>query len=168
MKLSSAMPHKKARIEIIPLIDIMFFLLASFMLVSLSMIKLTAIKTSLPQKSTAVNVPKPDFVAIGISADDHFYFDREAAAIPADQIPKRLAPYYAANQDALKVFVNADSQASYDAVITALDKVRSVGITKVSFPIKEGTHFDPLKPRPDTTSGILKKDGTPVVSPPAS
>ena len=33
-------PHKKARIEIIPLIDIMFFLLASFMLVSMSMIKL--------------------------------------------------------------------------------------------------------------------------------
>jgi len=36
MRVTSPVPHKRARIEIIPLIDIMFFLLASFMMVSLS------------------------------------------------------------------------------------------------------------------------------------
>ncbi|TAK97975.1 MAG: biopolymer transporter ExbD, partial [Verrucomicrobia bacterium] len=44
MKIGSPFPEKKARIEIIPLIDIMFFLLASFMMASLSMMKLQSIK----------------------------------------------------------------------------------------------------------------------------
>ena len=48
MKLHAPVPHRKARIEIIPLIDIMFFLLASFMLVSMSMIKLAGVISSFP------------------------------------------------------------------------------------------------------------------------
>src|SRR2546426_785010 len=53
MKIGSPLPHKKARIEIIPLIDIMFFLLASFMMASLTMIKLQSIKMDLPTARTA-------------------------------------------------------------------------------------------------------------------
>ena len=48
MRVSSPIPHKKARIEIIPLIDIMFFLLASFMMVSLSQVHMKGIKVTLP------------------------------------------------------------------------------------------------------------------------
>src|SRR5881398_415574 len=48
MHVSSPIPHKKARIEIIPLIDIMFFLLASFMMVSLSQVHMKGIKVTLP------------------------------------------------------------------------------------------------------------------------
>jgi biopolymer transport protein ExbD len=154
MKLSSAVPHKKARIEIIPLIDIMFFLLASFMLVSLSMIKLQAIQTNLPSAQTGVNVPKPDFVAIGIDKDGKYYFDQDKGSIPPDDIPKRLQPFYKQKGEDLKVFLNADSDTSYASVITALDMVRSVGVKKVSFPVKAGK-FDASKPRPNTTSGIM-------------
>ncbi len=107
MKLSSAVPHKKARIEIIPLIDIMFFLLASFMLVSLSMIKLQQIQTNLPSAQTGVNVTKPDFVAIGIDKDGKYYFDQDKAPIPSDDIPARLQPLYKKKGEELKVFLNA-------------------------------------------------------------
>ena len=48
MRVSSPIPHKKGRIEIIPLIDIMFFLLASFMMVSLSQVHMKGIKVNLP------------------------------------------------------------------------------------------------------------------------
>ncbi len=48
MRVSSPIPHHKARIEIIPLIDIMFFLLASFMMVSLSQVHVKGIKVNLP------------------------------------------------------------------------------------------------------------------------
>ena len=48
MRVSSPIPHKKARIEIIPLIDIMFFLLASFMMVSLSQVHMKGMKVNLP------------------------------------------------------------------------------------------------------------------------
>ena len=53
MKIGSPWPHKKARIEIIPLIDIMFFLLAAFMLASLSMIRLQSLKMNLPTATVA-------------------------------------------------------------------------------------------------------------------
>ena len=64
MDFISPIPHKKARIEIIPLIDIMFFLLASFMMVSLSQVHVKGMKVNLPtgisgqtQKSTRVCQP---------------------------------------------------------------------------------------------------------------
>ena len=150
MKLSSHTPHKKARIEIIPLIDIMFFLLASFMLVAMSMVKLQAIATNLPSAKTSTPVQKPDFVAIGVDAKGNYYFDKDKTPIPADDIPARLAPWYKAKGEGLKVFVNADQDASYNSVITALDEVRSLQITKVSFAVKKNNHFDPEKPRPST------------------
>ncbi len=54
VKLGSKLPQEhEARIEIIPLIDIMFFLLASFMLVSLSMVNLKSVKVNLPTATSA-------------------------------------------------------------------------------------------------------------------
>lgn len=143
MTLNSHTPHKKARIEIIPLIDIMFFLLASFMLVSLSMIRLQAIQTNLPSASTGVNVPKPDFIAIGIDKNNLFYFNKETTpSVSEDLIPK-LQPFFREKQDELKVFINADQEAQYNSVVTVLDKLRSMGIKKVSFPVKANNKFAP-------------------------
>lgn len=141
MKLNSATPHKKARIEIIPLIDIMFFLLASFMLVSLSMIRLQAIQTNLPAASTGANVPKPDFIAIGIDKNNLFYFNKETAPCSPDDLIAKLQPFYKEKQDDLKVFINADRDSLYNSVVTVLDKVRAMGIKKVSFPVKADNKF---------------------------
>src|SRR5207237_10808275 len=66
MKIGSPLPHKKARIEIIPLIDIMFFLLASFMMASLTMIKLQSIKMDLPTATTASRDLKPDILNVSV------------------------------------------------------------------------------------------------------
>ncbi len=152
MHAASSTPGKKARIEIIPLIDIMFFLLASFMLVSLSMIRLQAIPTNLPQASTGQNVPKPDFTPIGIDKNGNIYFDKDKEPIQANQIPIRLQPFYKEKQDDLKVFINADTACSYEMVITVLDQVRQVGVKKVSFPVKANNKFDPAAPRPGGSS----------------
>ena len=172
MKLNSATPHKKARIEIIPLIDIMFFLLASFMLVSLSMIKLQAIQTNLPSASTGSPVQKPDFTAIGIDKDGDFYFDKDKTPTQADQIVPRLTKLYAEKRDDLKVFINADQDCKYNQVITVLDKVRQVGIKKVSFPVKENNKFDPNAPRSGTSGGaplVPAAPGAPAApAPPAA
>ena len=66
MKIGSPLPHKKARIEIIPLIDIMFFLLASFMMVSLTMIKMQSIKMDLPTATQATRDFKPEIINISV------------------------------------------------------------------------------------------------------
>ena len=152
MTLSSHTPHKKARIEIIPLIDIMFFLLASFMLVSMSMIKLQKIETKLPGKNQPPPPAdqKPNFIAIGIDNTGAIYFDKDQSPIQADAIPGRLQPFYKVSTGDTKVFINCDKDASYDQLVSVLDAVRQVGITKVSFAVKNDNKFDPTKPRPTT------------------
>ena len=145
MTTSSKGPGKKARIEIIPLIDIMFFLLASFMLVSMSMIKLQKIETKLPSSKTSAPVQKQDFVAIGIDPKGSIYFDKDKNPISVDQIDTRLQPYYAKDKEDTKVFINCDSAASYDDLVTVLDAVRSAGITKVNFAVKKDNHFESAK-----------------------
>src|SRR5207302_10408375 len=77
MRIGSPLPHKKARIEIIPLIDIMFFLLASFMMASLSMIRLQSVKNmELPAAITAKRDFKPDIVNIGVSKEGDFFLEK--------------------------------------------------------------------------------------------
>src|SRR5256885_9553944 len=75
MQVASPIPKKHARIEIIPLIDIMFFLLASFMMVSLSQTHMKGIKVALP----SANVPPPntpkDFVSVRVGAGNTVTFD---------------------------------------------------------------------------------------------
>ena len=137
MKLHSPVPHRKARIEIIPLIDIMFFLLASFMLVSMSMIRLAGVKLSLPQAATAEPEKKPDFIPISISPLGDIFWDKEQQAISKDEITAKVRVLFQANPE-LRIYINADTDARHGAVIEVLDKVRKAGVTKVSFAIKPG------------------------------
>src|SRR5436190_1501350 len=76
MRIGSPLPHRKARIEIIPLIDIMFFLLASFLMASLSMIRLQSKQVDLPAASTAKRDFKPDIVNIGIDSAGAVYLEK--------------------------------------------------------------------------------------------
>ena len=109
---SAPAPHKKARIEIIPLIDIMFFLLASFMLVSLSMIKLQAIDTKVPPPNNGPKPPpNPDVIVIGIDKHGLYYFAKEKTPMAPTDIQRRLSPLYEQQKEDLKVFINADQDA---------------------------------------------------------
>ena len=132
MKIGSPLPHKKARIEIIPLIDIMFFLLASFMMVSLSMIKLQSIKVDLPTATARGRDVKPDIFNVGV--------DKLGDVYVADE-RKSLADLYAMltnrvhSNTNLPVYITGDKAASHGAVITVLDTVRRAGVQKVAFAI---------------------------------
>ena len=77
MKIRSPLPHRKARIEIIPLIDIMFFLLASFMLVSLTMSKLPSIPVNLPTATQARREFKPDLVALAVDRTGDVWLEKQ-------------------------------------------------------------------------------------------
>ena len=66
MKLRSPLRRRRTRLEIIPLIDIMFFLLASFMMVSLQMQKVRTLKASLPTATLATAATKPDMVTLTV------------------------------------------------------------------------------------------------------
>jgi biopolymer transport protein ExbD len=133
MRLASPIPHKRARIEIIPLIDIMFFLLASFMMVSLQQTHMKGIKVALPSASMPPpNAPK-DFVSVRIGAGNAVSFDGQI--VNDDQILPRLFQLHAANPN-IKVSISAEGMALHGDVVTVLDKVRRVGIQKVGYQIR--------------------------------
>src|ERR1700747_3486415 len=130
---SSPVPIKKARIEIIPLIDIMFFLLASFMLVSLTMINMKGIDVNLPTATSAQPNNKPDFSMISVDAIGDIYFEKEK--VNKDDVLPRLQKMYEANHD-VRIFIRADKDATYENIVFVLDKVRTAGIQKVGLEIK--------------------------------
>ncbi|MEY2482067.1 MAG: biopolymer transport protein ExbD [Verrucomicrobiota bacterium] len=133
MNVSSPIPHKKARIEIIPLIDIMFFLLASFMMVSLSQVTMKGMKVNLPIGSSGETQSKKDYVSLSVDKDGIYYFDKEK--IPLEEILPRLLKVHSTNPDA-KIFIRGDRDAVHGNVTRMLDQIRSSGFTKLSFEIK--------------------------------
>ena len=135
MKMRSPIPHKHARIEIIPLIDIMFFLLASFMMVSLSQTHMKGIRVNLPSATPPVQPPDTpkDYVAIRVTEGGLIYFDNQP--ILSDDVLDRLYKLHEQNKD-IKVSLSAELLATHGDVITLLDKIRLSGITKIGYQIK--------------------------------
>ena len=133
MRLSSPIPHKRARIEIIPLIDIMFFLLASFMMVSLSQVHMKGIRVNLPAAIAPPPSQVKDYVSIKVQEGNAVYFDNQY--VSDDQVLPRLYELHRGNPD-IKVSISGSLMAMHGDVITVLDKVRSAGITKVGYQIR--------------------------------
>ena len=132
MKIGSPLPHKKARIEIIPLIDIMFFLLASFMMVSLTMIKMQSIKMDLPTATQASRDFKPEIINISVDKIGDVYIEKARKTSP--ELHTYLTNRFRANTN-VPVYISGDKDATHGAVIHVLDLVRKAGIQKVSFAI---------------------------------
>jgi len=133
MDVASPIPKKHARIEIIPLIDIMFFLLASFMMVSLSQTTMKGMKVALPTGASGQTQSKKDYISLSVDKDGYTYFDKEK--IPLEEVLPRLRKIYVTNPDA-KIFIRGDREAVHGNVTRVLDQIRSSGFTKLSFEIK--------------------------------
>ena len=82
MKIRSPIARKTARLEIIPLIDIMFFLLASFMMVSLQMQKVRTLKASLPTATLATSNEKPDIINLHVDRLGRIDLDKNQISCP--------------------------------------------------------------------------------------
>ena len=132
MKIGSPFPEKKARIEIIPLIDIMFFLLAAFMMASLTMIKMQSIKMDLPTATMATPDFKPDIINISVDKVGEVYVEKKP--INVVDLRSYLSNKFRVNTN-VPVYISGDKDATHGAVIRVLDLVRREGIQKVSFAI---------------------------------
>src|SRR6267378_4325662 len=105
VKLDSKLPREsaEARIEIVPLIDIMFFLLAAFMLVSLSMVNLKSVKVNLPTATTANTDTKKDIVDISIDKAGGVFLDKKP--VGDNELSRGLAALKRQNPN-LRVFIS--------------------------------------------------------------
>jgi biopolymer transport protein ExbD len=133
MRVGSPIPHKKARIEIIPLIDIMFFLLASFMMVSLSQVHMKGIKVNLPTGASGETQSKRDYISVSVDSQGVPYFDKQPVTYEA--LTATLGKVHQENPDA-KVFVRGDRDTVHGNIIRVLDILRSQGFYKIAFEIK--------------------------------
>ncbi len=122
--------RKKARIEIIPLIDVIFFLLATFVLFTLSLNRIQSLPVDLPV--AAPPGPKPpasDMLTIQVSDQGNIYFNKEL--IDIDEVPSRLE-LYKQHVTEPKVLVAGDDRAKWGVTVQVLDEVRKAGIEKLS------------------------------------
>lgn len=125
---------RKARVEIIPLIDVIFFLLATFVLFTLSLQRLSSLEISLPQAGDSRR-GADDTLTIQASADGTYYWkrggDEAAEAITAPELAPRLDEYRRSAADP-RVFVRSDGKAKLGDAVRVLDEVRRAGIRQVA------------------------------------
>jgi len=133
MNIPSPRSSKKARIEVIPLIDIIFFLLATFVMVSLSMVKSKGLPVNLPIAASGENQNRDDFTSITVSADNSIYFNHQK--VSSSELTTMIQGLKASNPDP-KVFINGDENSLLGVTISILDEVRRAGISKVAFETK--------------------------------
>ena len=136
MKIPPPIVRRKARIEIIPLIDIIFFLLATFVMVSLAMVKNQGINVNLPVARTGSTQERNAIVTITVTESGDIYLNKEKINI--DLLPQHLKQLRANNPD-LKVFINGDQKVYFGEAIKVLDEIRVMGITKVAIQTRGAT-----------------------------
>jgi biopolymer transport protein ExbD len=120
---------RRARIEIIPLIDIIFFLLATFVMVSLSMVKNRGIPVTLPTASTGTPQEPGAFATISIDAAGNLFFNKQP--VTTAQLGDDLKELLIGDSDP-RVFINGDAKAQFGQAIGVLDQVRALGISHVA------------------------------------
>ena len=131
MTIPSPRARRKARLEIIPLIDIIFFLLATFVMVSMAMVKNKGVAVTLPAAATSAAQELPDFTTLSISKDGALFLDK--APVTPVELPAKLTELKAAKQDGLRILIQGDEQAGLGHAINVLDECRRLGISKVTF-----------------------------------
>jgi biopolymer transport protein ExbD len=123
--------RKKANIQIIPLIDVVFFLLATFVLFTLSLNRIVSVPVELPVAAPPNPLPpNPDNQPVILQVTDAgIYWDKEL--ITDRELPPRLSQYKQ-NSKNPRILLAGDDRAKFGPTVAALDEVRKAGIDQVS------------------------------------
>lgn len=128
MKIRSLQSEEQPALMIIPMIDIIFFLLVFFMMSMLSMVEQKSISLTLPAAESAqVNTAKT--IPITITKDGQVYWERDAISL--NELEKKLILEKRGNEE-VSVILRGDEASSYGKIVRVMDTVKKVGIVKVS------------------------------------
>jgi biopolymer transport protein ExbD len=133
MKIRSPIARKRTRLEIIPLIDIMFFLLASFMMVSLQMQKVRTVKASLPTATQITSTTKPDMIKLKVDAYGQPSVDNKALTF--SELNLLLAERLRVNTN-VPVYLSGSRNATHGMMVYVLDFIKRAGVQRVAFAVK--------------------------------
>jgi biopolymer transport protein ExbD len=133
MKIRSPLARKRTRLEIIPLIDIMFFLLASFMMVSLQMQKVRTLKASLPTATLATSAKKPDMIKLKVDPYGQVSIDNKSMSFP--DLSRLLTERLRANTN-VPVYLSGSRNTAHGQMVYVFDFVKRAGVQRVAFAVK--------------------------------
>jgi biopolymer transport protein ExbD len=122
---------KKARIEIIPMIDTIFFLLVFFM-ISLSMTRYSGLPVNLPKAATGQQ-PASGSAAVTVTADGKVFIDKQE--VSRESIRAVLQQRLSANPELL-ILINADERVEHGRVVEVMDDARQAGVAKMAIAVK--------------------------------
>jgi len=126
-------PPNKARIEIIPMIDVMMFLLIFFVLISLNVIPAQGIKTQLPKSSDSQKINDTQNILITINNENSLQIDGNS--IDIDNLASKLEAYK--NSDKKHNFIiNGDKSANLQTLVNVMDVIKSEGFNSVAIATK--------------------------------
>lgn len=120
---------KKARIEIIPLIDVVFFLLATFVLFTLSLNKSEGVSVRLPQAAQTEPRDPNGSVTVSITSENTIAWNKDLIAL--DEFITRLQAYKLAAGPEARILINGDEDAGFSSARYVLDEIRKAQIPKV-------------------------------------
>lgn len=120
---------RKARIEIIPMIDTMFFLLVFFMAATLSMTVQQGLSVNLPHAVTARDEVR-QIVTLTLTKEGKLYFNKEPVSSP-EEAASRLALWKETSTEAA-VVINADRSVEHGNVVALMDAIRRTGVTRMA------------------------------------
>lgn len=142
MKIDLNLRRKGPRIEMIPLIDVVFLILVFLIYAMLSMVVHRGFKIDLPQATTA-EIDKEDYVSITIDKNNRILLNKDEVLIEnlSEEVKTKI-------KKGVKIFINGDKEADLGVVITVLDILRRDEIKEVYF------ETQPLEQKPLNNSEI--------------
>ncbi|MDR3465280.1 MAG: biopolymer transporter ExbD [Xanthobacteraceae bacterium] len=123
-------PPRRARIEIVPMIDIMFFLLVFFVMITLRMIPATGIASQLPNSGTAEQMPHPNAI-VTMNADGSVMLNDRPLML--SDLTRELATADAAKT---AITIAGAASASVQQLMGVIDACRKAGVTQIGLAAK--------------------------------
>ena len=133
MKLRSMKVQEEPKLMIIPMIDIIFFLLVFFMISTMTMVQQNTFKVGLPEASSA-QLDMNQHVNITVMADGNIAFNKES--LDKEQLIRRVQIELQRNPD-LQVILNGDKDVNYGFVIETFDALKQAGVKKLSIAVEK-------------------------------
>ncbi len=123
--------ERRARIEIIPMIDVMMFLLVFFVLISINVLPALGLKITPPTSGNPDKIVERTRLTVGIDRDGRTFLDGQPIEI-AD-LPERLKAASAASDKSLAVVVTGDEAAALQNLVSVMDALKIAGVPSMQF-----------------------------------
>jgi biopolymer transport protein ExbD len=123
---------KKARIEIVPMIDTIFFLLVFFMVATLSMTKQQGLPVNLPRAATGEREIREN-VTLTLTKEGRLYYNKKEILL--QQLGPQLKADLSENPKVL-VIINADTEVLHGRVVEVMDEVKALGAARMAIATK--------------------------------